>query len=41
MTVLMITLWLALQIPAGIAIGRMLQHGRVPVRARVRARARR
>ena len=41
MTVLMITTWLALQIPAGILLGRMLQRGvhqsaLVPVIARRR-----
>lgn len=36
MTVLMITLWLALQIPAGIVIGRLLQNGHVPIRVRAR-----
>lgn len=36
MTVLMITVWLALQIPAGTLLGRMLQRGLifVPVAAR-------
>ena len=36
MTVLMITVWLALQIPVGIVIGRMLEHGLVRVRVRTR-----
>jgi hypothetical protein len=36
MTILMITVWLALQIPAGTLLGRMLQRGLifVPVAAR-------
>ena len=39
MTLLMITAWLALQLPAGIWLGRMLQRGMpqpelVPVRVR-------
>jgi len=43
MTVLMITLWLSIQLPAGIWLGRMLQQGvrqpdLVPARARRSAR---
>jgi hypothetical protein len=40
MTVLMITVWLALQIPTGMLLGRMLQRepGLVPVRINRRAR---
>jgi len=37
MTVLMITVWLALQIPTGMLLGRMLQR-EVPVRINRRAR---
>jgi hypothetical protein len=42
MTVLTITIWLALQFPAGVLLGRVLQRGiqpvRIPVVARRRAR---
>jgi hypothetical protein len=41
MTVLMITVWLALQIPAGILLGRMLQRGLVLVPAVAGRRLRR
>lgn len=41
MTVLMITVWLALQIPAGILLGRMLQRGPALVLVRTGRRVRR
>ncbi len=41
MTVLMITSWLALQIPAGMAIGRLLQNRLVPLPVRARRLVRR
>lgn len=41
MTVLMITFWLALQLPAGILVGRVLQHGLLPLPVRTGPRFRR
>jgi hypothetical protein len=41
MTVLMITVWLALQIPAGILFGRMLHCGPAQVSVRTGRRTRR
>ena len=40
MTVLMITIWLGLQIPAGILLGRMLQRQIQPILVPIVARRR-